>query len=496
MTTRVRFAPSPTGPLHIGGLRTALFNYLFAKKNNGVFVLRVEDTDQYRYVEGSEEYIQKALEWCHLVPDEGPVSGGDFGPYRQSERKQIYQKHIELLVERGKAYYAFDSNEALDQARKDAEDQGNTFRYGASNRMNFRNSLTLEAEETKNLLGKEPFVIRLKVEPNKEVVAQDDIRGTIRVESNNIDDKILMKSDGMPTYHFANVVDDHLMQISCVIRGEEWLPSLPLHQLIYDAFGWETPQFMHLPLILKPKGKGKLSKRDGEKEGFPVFPLQWGEGLVGFKERGFLPEALINYLALLGWNPGNDQELFSLEALENTFDLSGVQKGGARFDFEKAKWINHQYLQNSTEQQLLETEEGSKLLDHFDTETAVKIIALIKDRLYLLEDLKTETQLFYQEPDYAHGVWDKLLQKQPLKILGQLDHFIADGLDGNALKEACFAWSKENEIPFGVLMQSFRIAIVGKLAGPDLLTICEILGKSVTLKRIEKAKLSIINLNL
>ena len=309
METRVRFAPSPTGPLHIGGLRTALFNYLFARKNNGVFILRVEDTDQNRYVKGSEAYIQNALEWSGLIPDEGPSNGGKYGPYRQSERRNIYQKYISELVQKGKAYYAFDKPETLQDERKKSEDKGETFRYGAENRMQFLNSLTLDKEDVDKRLERS-FVVRLKVDPGVRITVFDEIRGTIELDSSLLDDKILMKSDGMPTYHFANVVDDQLMKITCVISGEEWLPSLPIHQLIYDAFGWTSPKFMHLPLILKPSGKGKLSKRDGDKEGFPVFPLAWGKETFGFKEIGFLPKGLINYLALLGWNSGTEREVY------------------------------------------------------------------------------------------------------------------------------------------------------------------------------------------
>ena len=331
---RVRFAPSPTGPLHIGGLRTALFNYLYAKKHKGVFILRVEDTDQNRKVEGSEEYIQKSLEWCNIQPDEDPLKGGGYGPYRQSERREIYAQHIKTLLSNGKAYYAFDSNDELAIARTEAEKLKGAFKYSADNRKEFRNSLSLSIEKCKTLIENKDYVVRLKVDPNQDVVTSDLVRGVVRVNSNELEDKILMKKDGMPTYHFANVVDDHLMKITTVIRGEEWLPSLPIHQLLYDAFNWKAPQFMHLPLILNPSGKGKLSKRDGDKNGYPVFPMAWNDS-SGYKENGFIPEAHINYIAQLGWSLG-EKEILSLREMENTFNVKAIQKGGARFDYEKA----------------------------------------------------------------------------------------------------------------------------------------------------------------
>lgn len=344
MPERVRFAPSPTGPLHIGGVRTALFNFLYAKNNKGQFILRIEDTDQNRYVPASEEYIYKALNWLGLTIDEGPVEGGDFGPYRQSERKAIYAKHIKDLLDSGAAYYAFDSQDALQKKREDAEKAGRVFQYDQHSRGRMSNSLNCSEKETAAHLKSGNYVIRLKIDAHEPFVVKDLLRGVITVDPSLLDDKILMKSDGMPTYHFANVVDDHLMEITTVIRGEEWLPSLPLHNLIYQAFGWAPPEFIHLPLILKPEGKGKLSKRDGITGGFPVFPMQWEE-LDGFKERGVLPEALRNYLLLLGWNSGGEQEIFSFDQMINSFGIEGLQKGGARFDFSKAVWMNEQYLQ-------------------------------------------------------------------------------------------------------------------------------------------------------
>ena len=408
--TRVRFAPSPTGPLHIGGLRTALFNYLHARKNKGTFILRVEDTDQNRYVEGSESYIEEALEWCGMIPDEGPVNGGNFGPYRQSERKAIYKKYIDELIKKGGAYYAFDSADSLKEARNKSEKSGKTFKYGSQNRHLFQNSLTLSPKEVEEAI-KGDYVVRLKVSPGAVVQVEDLVRGTVRVDSDLLDDKILMKSDGMPTYHFANVVDDHLMKITTVIRGEEWLPSLPMHQLIYDAFEWKAPEFMHLPLILKPNGKGKLSKRDGEKEGFPVFPLQWKEETTGFREMGFLPEAMVNYLALLGWNDGSENERFTLKDLEEAFDVSGVQKGGARFDYEKARSVNHQILIDTPSELLIENELVKKLLVEFPKEQWLDLLSLVKERLYTLMDLKEETSFLLRPHPYD--------EKSLLKIRGE-----------------------------------------------------------------------------
>lgn len=483
MMTRVRFAPSPTGPLHIGGLRTALFNYLHARKNKGSFILRVEDTDQNRYVEGSEGYIQEALEWCGMHPDEGPANGGAFGPYRQSERKAIYKEHIDQLVRKGGAYYAFDTTESLQQAREKAEKSGETFRYGSQNRHQFQNSLTLGPKEVENALGGD-YVVRLKVSPGADVVVEDLVRGTVRVNSDLLDDKILMKSDGMPTYHFANVVDDHLMKITTVIRGEEWLPSLPLHQLIYDAFGWKTPEFMHLPLILKPNGKGKLSKRDGEKEGFPVFPLQWGEDTPGFKEKGFLPEGMVNYLALLGWNDGSENERFDLKSLEKVFDVGGVQKGGARFDYDKARSVNHQILVDTPSATLIENKIVQLQLQPFPKEKHFAILELVKERLYTLLDLKLETKFLLHPYPYDEKSVAKLLAKNPVAALQKIMELLEKNKDGESIKTALFAWAKETNVPLGVVMQSLRLSLVGRLTGPDLFDVCALLGKDVSLKRV------------
>jgi glutamyl-tRNA synthetase len=483
MNTRVRFAPSPTGPLHIGGVRTALFSYLYARKNKGVFLLRIEDTDQNRYVEGSEQYIQRALEWAGLTPDEGPSNGGNFGPYRQSERKEIYKNHIEKLIQNGTAYYAFDNADALNESRKKAEEKGDTFKYGAQNRMSFDNSLTVSKAELEQKL-KEDHVVRLKVEPGQKISVYDEIRGNITLESSLLDDKILMKSDGMPTYHFANVVDDKLMEISCVIRGEEWLPSLPIHQLIYDAFGWEAPQFMHLPLILKPSGKGKLSKRDGDKEGFPVFPLSWDEKSLGFKESGFLSLGFINYLALLGWNSGTEQEIFSLDELQAEFDTSGIQKGGARFDFEKAKWLNHQHISNTSAEELYTYPVVKEQLSELDPKIHLELIDLLKERLFTLNDLKKEIEWVISPVPYDEKVVNKLSPKNPAAVLEGVSSIIKNGSNLENLKEQLMGWAKEKEIGIGIMMQCLRLALVGKLSGPDLFDICKILGKTVTLKRI------------
>ena len=484
MKARVRFAPSPTGPLHIGGLRTALFNYLYTKKKGGVFILRTEDTDQNRYIKGSESYIQEALEWCGMIPDEGPENGGEFGPYRQSERKHIYKQYVQKLIDNQKAYYAFDSSGSLAGERKKAELEGQTFKYSALNRMSFKNSLTLNKMELEEGL-KGDYVIRLKVEPGKTVSVFDELRGNVSVETDEIDDKILIKSDGMPTYHFANVVDDYLMKITCVIRGEEWLPSLPLHQLIYDAFVWKSPKFIHLPLILKPSGKGKLSKRDADKEGFPVFPLNWADGSVGFREMGFIAEGMINYLALLGWNSGTENEIYSLKELIDTFELSGVQKGGANFDYEKARWINHHQLVLKESTDLLKLKRIEEQLSSFSKDRHQSIIELVKERLYTLNDLSTEIAFIENTYPYDEKVIGKIIEKDPIKVLKKICQVVSDKNQPTDIKPTLMMWAKENEISVGMLMQTFRIALVGKLTGPDLFKIYNILEKKVVLKRID-----------
>ena len=488
MSVRVRFAPSPTGPLHIGGLRTALYNYLYAKKNGGEFILRLEDTDQNRKVEGAEQYIIDSLRWSGLLPDEGPSMQGAFGPYRQSERRAIYEKYIIELIDRGQAYYAFDTTEQLNDIRAKHEEQKKSFKYGANNRIKFNNSLSQSHENTQKLLKSVPYVVRLKVTPGKVIKVKDGIRGYIEVQSEEVDDKILVKNDGMPTYHFANVVDDHLMKITHVIRGEEWLPSLALHQMIYEAFDWSPPEFMHLPLILKPQGKGKLSKRDGEKMGFPVFPLAWEES-KGFRERGFLPEALINYLALLGWNPGTEEEIFKMDQLEKVFDDSKIQKGGAKFDFEKARWINHKFLEFTEQKAVFERfPEFIKCLPaRWSEKKRSAVYELLRDRLFLLDDLKIESRLFLNDPEeYDSKVMNKIEKHNPEKIIGQFIQFAKNSVSVREWKSEIQKWNEKEGLPFGAIMQSLRLALVGNLSGPDLFDICEVLGNEITLRRLEK----------
>ena len=397
---RVRFAPSPTGPLHIGGVRTALFNYLFAKKQNGVFFLRIEDTDQNRFVPGAEQYIFEALDWLGIAPSETVGKNEKFGPYRQSERKAMYKQYADQLIAAGHAYYAFDTAESLDFHRKQHEEQGKTFIYNWHNREKLDTSLVLSKEETeKRIASGEDFVIRFKTPVNETLHLHDIIRGDIQFETNLLDDKVLFKSDGMPTYHLANIVDDHLMETSHVIRGEEWLPSMPLHVLLYRSFGWEAPEFAHLPLILKPIGNGKLSKRDGDKLGFPVFPLEWKteEGISsGYRENGFFPEAVINFLALLGWNDGTDKELFSLDELVEAFDLNRVHKSGAKFDPEKNKWFNHQYLQKQSNESLANS--FSTILKDRGISTALdvtRIVSLITERANFVSEFWEMSDFFF-----------------------------------------------------------------------------------------------------
>lgn len=492
---RVRFAPSPTGPLHIGGVRTALFNYLFAKKHKGDFILRIEDTDQNRYVEGAEEYIIEALNWCGMPFDEGPGKHGGSGPYRQSERKSIYAKYAEQLIVLGKAYYAFDTPEELDFHRKDHEAKGKTFIYNWHNRLKLTNSLSLSQEEVqKRLTTGKDYVIRFLSPQDKKLILNDTIRGEIEIDTNILDDKVLFKSDGMPTYHLANIVDDHLMEISHVIRGEEWLPSLALHQQLYNAFGWEAPQFAHLPLIMKPVGKGKLSKRDGEKMGFPVFPLSWNES-VGYREAGYFPEAVINFLALLGWNPGTEQELFSMEELVDVFSLDRVHKSGARFDPEKTKWYNQQYLQK-TQNTNLAISFRKVLLDKKGTDFGKseayiqKVISLIKERATFVSDFWELGNYFFEAPiAYNEKVVKKQWKENTPKIMGQLlsvitaiDNFISETIE-SSIKH----WITEEGLSFGQVMAPLRLVLVGDLKGPQLFDIMELIGKTESTERIQRA---------
>ena len=487
MKIRVRFAPSPTGPLHIGGLRTALFNYLYAKSKKGSFILRIEDTDQNRYVEGSENYLISALNWCGIKPDEGPNEGGSFGPYRQSERKKIYKEHIDKLVKLGAAYYAFDSEDELKKYREEDEKDGKTFLYSSQNRKKFRNSLTLNLAETKKALEGE-YVVRLKVMGGIKVNVNDDIRGNISVYSDLLDDKILLKSDGLPTYHFANVVDDKLMEITDVIRGEEWLPSLPIHKLIYDAFNWNLPRFMHLPLILKPNGKGKLSKRDGLKDGYPVFPIKFKELSLGFKERGFLSEGMVNYLALLGWNSGTENEIFNLKDLIKNFSMKRVQKGGARVDYEKACWINQQHISKSDVKALMEQKNVKEILEKINEKKRIDILNLVKNRLKTLNDLQNEIRFLDDPKEYDEKSVIKLMDKGPLKIMDQIIKLLDSDIEIRDMKQSLFDWGNNEKISFSLIMQTLRLAIIGQLSGPDLFQICALIGKDVSLKRVQQFK--------
>ncbi len=498
---RVRFAPSPTGPLHIGGVRTALYNFLFAKKHNGVFCLRIEDTDQARYVEGAEDYIKETLAWLGLEPDEGPGYGGEFGPYRQSERKEIYQKYAGELLKRGKAYYAFDTQEELDARRKMEAERGNhTFKYDAYSRKEMKNSLTLSDEEVgKRIAAGEPYVIRLLVPENDTVTFEDLVRGQVTFETSELDDKVLIKADGMPTYHMANIIDDHLMEISHVIRGEEWLPSTGHHVLLYKAFGWadSIPHFAHLPLILKPNGKGKLSKRDGAKFGIPVFPLEWNgnnelDHFPGFREYGFLPEAVINFLAFLGWNPGTDEELFTLEQLCEVFSLDKIHKGGARFDFEKARWYNHQYIQQTDDGELASLIRPMLKAHGLNPsrDFLVKVCGLLKERCHLLSDFWENGAWFFEEVkeydlENVKKRWNTELKGHFDKLIAELDSM--QSFDAPGLESKVKAFINENGLKMGQVLPLLRIALAGTMKGPGVFETMEVFGKSETLARIKKA---------
>ena len=489
---RVRFAPSPTGALHIGGVRTALFNYLFAKKNKGDFVLRIEDTDQTRFVQGAEAYIIEALEWCGIPYDEGPSKDGGFGPYRQSERKTIYQQYAQKLIDSGNAYYAFDTPDELDKLRKEEEAAGNTFIYNAKNRLSLKNSLALKNDEAEQLIRKgSPYVIRFHTPQNRHILLNDIIRGQIEIDTNILDDKILFKSDGMPTYHLANVVDDHLMEISHVIRGEEWLPSLALHYLLYEAFGWETPIFAHLPLLLKPTGKGKLSKRDGEKLGFPIFPLSW-ENTPGYREAGYFPEAVVNFLALLGWNPGDDREIFSLTELIAEFDLQRVQKGGARFDPDKTKWYNHQYLQQRDESELVREMRNLDKIDEsrYNDQYLLKVIRMLKERASFVKDIYEQGQFFFVAPkQYDEKALKKHWKEDTSALMEEVLELLNVQSDFSSmhLEKTLKAWIENKGIGFGKIMAPLRLIIVGALQGPHLFDILELLGKNESISRIQVA---------
>lgn len=526
---RVRFAPSPTGPLHIGGVRTALFNYLFAKKHQGTFVLRIEDTDQTRYVANAEKYIIDSLNWCNIPFDEGPGKNEKFGPYRQSERKHLYKKYTDELIATGKAYYAFDTAEELNFHRKNHEEKGKTFIYNWHNRAKLTNSISLSKEEVEQRIANgDKFVVRFKMyEPENEneqdtITSTDLIRGNVSFKKEILDDKILFKSDGMPTYHLANIVDDHLMEISHVIRGEEWLPSLPLHIALYDAFGWNSPEFAHLPLILKPVGKGKLSKRDGDKLGFPVFPLAYtnnetGELSRGYKEDGYFPETVVNFLALLGWNPGTEQELFSLEELTTIFDLNRVNKSGARFDPDKTKWFNQQYMQQKTDTELAElfvpilknkdviTSEMKQSLDskslpfqfaprndkeEFNLDYLTKVISLVKERATFVQDFWELGNFFFTTPsEYDAKASKKNWKEGTSELMTELILTIEtiENFNSTTIETIVKEWITSKEIGFGKVMQPFRLSLVGAMKGPHLFDIAEIIGKQETINRIKNA---------
>ena len=509
---RVRFAPSPTGPLHIGGVRTALFNYLFAKKHQGTFILRIEDTDQNRYVEGAEKYIVDALNWLKFPFDEGPEIGGNFGPYRQSERKNIYKKYIDKLIASGNAYYAFDTAEKLDFHRKEHEAKGKTFIYNWHNRLKLENSLSLEAVEVqKRIDAGEKYVIRFKSPQDETLILNDIIRGEITIDTNVLDDKILFKSDGMPTYHLANIVDDHLMEISHVIRGEEWLPSLALHVLLYRACGWDAPEFVHLPLILKPEGKGKLSKRDGDKLGFPVFPLEWckdGEVSRGYKEEGYFPEAVVNMLAMLGWNEGygTEKEMYSLHELIDAFSLEHVSKAGAKFNPDKTKWFNQQYLQLKSDDELADlfsayvfamktnpviTESLNNTAKHLEDKDYIKkVISLLKERATFVSDLLNLGRFFFIAPTFydekaSKKAWKEdtsALMNELISMLNSIENFSSQNIETQVK-----AWITDKEIGFGKIMQPLRLSLVGAMQGPHLFDIMDMIGKKETVERVEKA---------
>ena len=496
---RVRFAPSPTGPLHIGGVRTALYNYLFAKKHKGVFILRIEDTDQTRYVANAEKYITDALDWCRIPFDEGPGKNEKFGPYRQSERKELYREYANTLIKKGKAYYAFDTSDELNAHRKQHEETGKTFIYNWHNREKGRlvNSLILTEQATKKRIENgDNYVIRFKTPQDETLILKDEIRGSITIDTNTLDDKVLFKSDGMPTYHLANIVDDYLMKISHVIRGEEWLPSMPLHVLLYNAFGWDAPKFAHLPLILKPIGKGKLSKRDGDKLGFPVFPLAYtneetGGVSLGYKESGYFSDAFINMLSLLGWNPGTEQELFSIEELITTFDLSRVSKSGAKFSLDKTNWFNQQYLQKKTDAELALL--FSVILKNKKIKSSEsyveKVVSLIKERAVFVKDFWSLSSYFFKTPeDYDEKASKKQWKEGTSVLMNELIIVLAsiNDFSSKTIEETVKSWISSKEIGFGKIMQPLRLAIVGEMKGPHLFDIIDMIGKDEAVLRIKK----------
>lgn len=497
---RVRFAPSPTGPLHIGGVRTALYNYLFARQNGGKMILRIEDTDQTRFVPGAEQYIIEALTWLGIEFDEGVHIGGPYGPYRQSDRKPMYKQYADQLIEGGWAYYAFDRPEELEAKRKEFEAQKKTFQYDCNTRSQMQNSLSLPAEEVQHRLDSgEPYVVRFKFPADTEITVHDLIRGDVKMNSNLLDDKVLFKSDGMPTYHLANIVDDHTMHISHVIRGEEWLPSAPLHVMLYKAFGWEEtmPQFAHLPLLLKPEGNGKLSKRDGDRLGFPVFPLDWhdpksGELSSGYRERGYFPEAVVNILALLGWNPGTEQEILSMDDLIKMFKIEHISKSGAKFNVEKAKWFNHEYMQMHSDEdvaamfQPILDEHGIKA----DHDYVVKVCGMMKERINFISEMWDTTSYFFVAPtEYDPAAikkrWKAGMTTHMAKVIEILNTvpFEYDAIHKALLDDYIVG----NGLNMGQVMNSLRLAVVGRTVGPDMLTLVMMLGKDETIRRVQRA---------
>ena len=497
---RVRFAPSPTGPLHIGGVRTALYNYLFARQHGGDMILRIEDTDSHRFVPGAEDYINEALAWLGIGIDEGVREGGAYGPYKQSERRDIYREHVKMLLDAGKAYIAFDTPEELEQARASHPN----FQYDATTRMQMRNSLSLPAEEVQKLMADGvPYVVRFLIEPGRDVEVNDLIRGKVVINSSILDDKVLYKSaDDLPTYHLANIVDDHLMEVSHVIRGEEWLPSAPLHVLLYEAFGWADtrPDFVHLPLLLKPDGKGKLSKRDGDRLGFPVFPLEWhdpksGEISSGYREKGYLPEAVVNFLALLGWNPGDDTEIMSMDELIAKFSLDHCSKAGAKFAFEKGKWFNHEYLMAMPGERLLELfkpvlkANGVDPAD-FSDEYIIRAIDMVKGRANFVNDLWDQAKFFFVAPtEYGEkDIRKRWKEDTPERMRELIEHLEAlSDFSSAAAEPPIIAWIESNGYHLGNVMNAFRLAVVGECKGPHMFDITELLGKEETVARINRA---------
>lgn len=493
---RVRFAPSPTGALHIGGVRTALYNYIFARQHGGDFIFRLEDTDSNRFVEGAEQYILESLNWLGIKFDEGVTFGGEHGPYRQSERREIYKKYVQVLLDNGKAYIAFDTPEELEAKRAETAN----FQYDASTRGQMRNSLTLSGEEVQQLIadGKQ-YVVRIKIEPGEDVVVNDLIRGEVVINSSVLDDKVLYKSaDELPTYHLANIVDDHLMEITHVIRGEEWLPSAPLHVLLYRAFGWEMPAFAHLSLLLKPEGNGKLSKRDGDRLGFPVFPLQWkdpksGEISSGYREAGYLPEAVVNFLALLGWNPGNDKEMLSMDDMIQLFDLAHCSKSGAKFDYKKGIWFNHQYIQQKSNEEIAEMflpvlkEQG---MENIPFEKVVTVVGLTKERVSFVKELWDAAGFFFVAPQSYD---EKTVKKRWKEDSAQQMTELAEVLNGindfspENQEKVVMDWIAEKGYHTGNIMNAFRLALVGEGKGPHMFDITSVLGKEETIDRLHRA---------